>query len=86
MTSRLFLMYFQNILFILSEMQFPRLQKMLLVSHKTGFYEKEAAYLCVTTRKRGSATRVIICYIKFWHRYHIVENTFLWQELQVAIT
>ena len=47
-TSPLFSMYFQNMLFISCQTQFPRLQKML-VSHKTIFHKNEAAQLCVTT-------------------------------------
>ena len=59
---------------------------MLLVLHKMTFHENEAAYLCGTMRKRASGIRAIICHIKFWHRYDIVENRFFWQELQVPKT
>ena len=65
---------------ILCEMQFPWLQKMLLILHKITFHENEAAYLCVTMRKRASGIRAIICHIKFWHIYDIVENKFLYEK------
>ena len=59
---------------------------MLLVLHKMTFHENDAAYICVTMRKRASGIRAIICHIKFWHRYDIAENRFFWQELQEPIT
>ena len=68
------------------QMQFPRLQKMLLVLHKMTFHENEATYLCVTMRKRSSATVGTIWHVKFWHRYQRVRNKFLWCQLQASLS
>ena len=59
---------------------------MLLVSHKMTFLENEAALLCVTMRKRSRAMASTMSDMKFLSRRHSVENTFLWQELEVSLS
>ena len=59
---------------------------MFLVSHKMTFHKNEAAYLCVTMRKRSGGIVGTIWHVKFWHRYQDVRNKFLWCQFQVSLS
>ena len=50
------------------------------------FLENEAALLCVTMRKRSRAMTSTMSDMKFLSRRYTVENSFLWQELQVSLS
>ena len=68
-TLPLFLLHFQNMLLTLCQTNFSKLQKMLLVSHKTIFCENEAVHLCVTMQKLARAFVATIQCITFSYSF-----------------
>ena len=68
-TLPLFHWHFQNMSLILCQTKFSKLQKMLLVSHKTIFCENEAVHLCVTMQKLASAFVATIYCIMFSYSF-----------------
>ena len=68
-TLPLFHLHFQNMTLTLCQTKFSKLQKMLLVSHKTIFCENEAVHLCVTMQKLARALVATIQCITFSYSF-----------------
>ena len=68
-TLPLFHLHFQNMTLTLCQTKFSKLQKMLLVSHKTIFCENEAVHLCVTMQKLARAFVATIQCITFSYSF-----------------